>query len=203
MILSADDPFCGTVLTDNEVALLNHDGIRAQLSSLRIAHNPVWFASSITERTHASHAAMVMGSTTIDDSGCELFFESASSQFESAFSTLAGVTAGPSRGVSAEHLAKVWMIPHAEAACTLQVTTQCLCTDIDSSLSRNIGEEQPCSQVLPHQVVFLYRHTFCHQHRKKITRQYLCTIICLGQRICCNLSHATSRKLFFGPQAVC
>jgi hypothetical protein len=139
LILSADDPFCGTVLTDNEVALLNNNGICAQLSSLHIAHNPVLFASSITEYTHASHPAMVMGSTTIDDSGCELFLESASSQFKSAFSTLSAVTAGRSWDVSAEHLAKVWMIPHNEAACTLQVTSQHLHTDIDSSLSRNIG----------------------------------------------------------------
>jgi hypothetical protein len=79
LILSADDPFCGTVLTDNEVALLNHNGVRAQLSSLHVAHDPVLFASSITELTHASHAAMVMGSTMIDYSGCELFLESASS----------------------------------------------------------------------------------------------------------------------------
>ncbi len=119
--------------------MLNHDGICVQLSSLHVAHDPVLFASSITECTHASHAAMVMGSTSIDDSGCELFLESASSQFESAFSTLATVTVGRSRGVSAEHLAKVWMIPHDEAARTLQVTSQRLHTDIDSSLLRNIG----------------------------------------------------------------
>ncbi len=139
MILSADDPFCGNVLTDDEVASLNHNGICAQLSSLHVAHDPVLFASSITECTHASHTAMVMGSTTIDDSGCELFLESALSQFESAFSTLAAVKAGRSRGVSDEHLAKVWMIPHDEAVHTLQVTSQRLRTDIDSSLSRNIG----------------------------------------------------------------
>jgi hypothetical protein len=139
LILSDDDPFCGTVLTGNEVALLNRNGICAQLSSLHVAHKPVLFASSITECTHASHAAMDMGSTTIDDSGCELFLESASSQFESEFSTLVAVTAGWSQGVSAEHLAKVWMIPHDEAARTLLVTSQHLCTYIDSSLLRNIG----------------------------------------------------------------
>jgi hypothetical protein len=139
LILSADDPFCGAVLTDNKVALLNHNGIRAQLSSLHVAHEPVLFSSSITECTHASHAAMVIGSTTIDDSGYELFLESTLSQFESAFSTLAAVTAGQSRGVRAEHLAKVWMITHNEAAHTLQVTSQRLRTDIDSSLLRNIG----------------------------------------------------------------
>jgi hypothetical protein len=88
---------------------------------------------------HASHAAMVLGSTTIDDSSCKLFLESSSSQFESAFSTLAAVTAERSWGVSAEHLAKVWMIPHDETARTLQVMSQRLHTDIDFSLSRNIG----------------------------------------------------------------
>ena len=79
LILSADDPFCGNVLTDDEVASLNHNGICAQLSSLHVAHDPVLFASSITECTHAFHTAMVMGSTRIDDSSCELFLESASS----------------------------------------------------------------------------------------------------------------------------
>jgi hypothetical protein len=156
LILFADDPFCDTVLKDNEVALLNHDGIH-------VAHNPVLFASSITECTHASHAAMVMGSTAIDDSGCELFLESASSQFESAFSTLAAVTAGWSRGVSAEHLAKVWMIPRDEAARTLQVASQRLRTDIDSSLSRNIGMNNRA--VWYHHIKScFYIDTFCHRH---------------------------------------
>ncbi len=165
MILSADDPFSGTVLIDNEAALLNHDGIRVQLSSLHVAHNPVLFVSSITERTHASHVAMVMGSTMIDDSCCELFLESASFQFESAFSTLAAVTAGQSWGVSAEHLAKVWMIPHDEAARTLQVTSRCLRTDIDSSLSRNIGTNDRAVRYCHIKSCFLYRHTFCHWRR--------------------------------------
>jgi hypothetical protein len=34
-ILPADDPFCGTVLTDNEVALLNHDGTCAAIQPTR------------------------------------------------------------------------------------------------------------------------------------------------------------------------
>ena len=139
LTLSADDPFCGMTLTEDEASSLCHDGIRAQLSSLHVAHDPALFAGSITERTHASHAAMVMGSTTIDNSSCNLFVASAPSAFASAFSTLAAVTAGRAKGVSAEHLAKVWMIPHEEAARTLKVTSQRLRTDIDSSLSRNFG----------------------------------------------------------------
>jgi hypothetical protein len=137
--LSADDPFCGMTLTEDAASSLCHDGICAQLSSLHVAHDPVLFAGSITEQAHASHAAMVIGSTTIDNSSCNMFLASAPSAFASAFSTLAAVTAERARGVSAEHLAKVWMIPHDEAARTLKVTSQRLRTDIDSSLSRNFG----------------------------------------------------------------
>ena len=56
-----------------------------------------------------------------------------------AFATIAAVSAGKSKGISAEHLSKVWRIPHEDAARTLQVTTQRLRHDADSSLSRNFG----------------------------------------------------------------
>ena len=45
---------------------------------------------------------------------------------------------GVQKGVSAEHLAKVWCIPHDDAARTLGVMTQSLCHNPDSSLSRNV-----------------------------------------------------------------
>ena len=60
-------------------------------------------------------------------------------KFESVFSTIAAVTAERTRGVSADHLSKVWMIAHDEAAKTLKVTSHGLCIDMDSSLSRNVG----------------------------------------------------------------
>jgi hypothetical protein len=203
LILSADDPFCGAVLTDNEVALLNHNGIHVQLSSLHVAHNPVLFASSITERTHASHAAMVMGSTIIDDSGCELFLESALSQFESAFSTLAAVTAGRSRGVSAEHLAKVWMIPHDEAARTLQVTSQHLHTDIDSSLSRNIGTNNRAVRY-HHIKLCFYTDTLFVTGAAKSLRGNICAQLFVSDKgyvAIYPMQH--QQDYFFGPQAVC
>ena len=56
-----------------------------------------------------------------------------------AFATTAAVLAGKSKVISAEHLSKVWIIPHEDAARTLQVTTQRLRHDADSSLSRNFG----------------------------------------------------------------
>jgi hypothetical protein len=202
-ILSADDPFCGILLTDDEVALLNHNDICAQLSSLHVTHDPVLFASSITECTHAFHTAMVMGSTRIDDSSCELFLESASSQIESSFSTLATVTAGRSRGVSAEHLAKVWMIPHNEAARTLQVTSQCLHTDIDSSLLRNIGTNNRAVWYRHIKLCF-YSDTFVVTSAAKSSHGNICAqlfVLYTGYVAIYPMQH--QQEYFFGPQAVC
>ncbi len=55
------------------------------------------------------------------------------------FATIGAVSAGRSKGVNAEHLAKVWCIPHDDAACTLDATAQNFCRNPDSSLSRNVG----------------------------------------------------------------
>jgi hypothetical protein len=138
-VMANDIALKGSTLTEDKSVKMNHDGIHAQLSSLHIAHEPILFAQAITECAHISHTAMAMGNATVDDSKCDLFLEAASAKLESAFSRIAAVTAGRTRGVSAEHLSKVWMIPHDEAARTLKVTSQCLRTDIDSSLSRNVG----------------------------------------------------------------
>ncbi len=105
-VMANEIPLKGRTLTDDESVKINHDGIRAQLSSLHIAHEPILFAQAITERAHISHAAMAMGSATVDDSKCDLFLEAASAKLESVFSTFAAVTAGRTRGVSAEHLSK-------------------------------------------------------------------------------------------------
>jgi hypothetical protein len=56
-----------------------------------------------------------------------------------AFATIAVVSVGRSKGVNAEHLARVWCIPHDDAAWTIQVTSQLLHHDLDSSLSCNVG----------------------------------------------------------------
>jgi hypothetical protein len=55
------------------------------------------------------------------------------------FGTIQAVSAGRLKGVSAEHLSKVWCIPHDDAARTLGVMTQSLCHNPDSSLSSNVG----------------------------------------------------------------
>ena len=106
-VMANEIPLKGRTLTDDESVQMNHDGIHAQLSSLHIAHEPILFAQAITERAHISHTAMAMGSATVDDSECDLFLEAALAKLKSAFSTIAVVTAGRTRGVSAKHLSKV------------------------------------------------------------------------------------------------
>jgi hypothetical protein len=93
----------------------------------------------LQQHAHVSHAAMVFGSVSKDDDTCEIFEARVSEVFAMTFATIQAVSVGRSKGVSAEHLAKVWCIPHDDAACTLGVMTQSLRHDPDSSLSRNVG----------------------------------------------------------------
>ncbi len=87
-----------------------------------------------------SHALMAMGSvSSTDNSVCDLFGANLSSMLATAFATIAAVLAGKTKGISAKHLSKVWSIPHEDAARTVQVTTQHLRRNADSSLSRNFG----------------------------------------------------------------
>jgi hypothetical protein len=134
-----DDPFLGCPLTDDEQVKLNQDGIRAQLSSIDLSHEPLLFLAAMKEHAHMSHALMAMGSVSIDDSACELFEANLSDMLATTFATIAAVLAGKTKEISAEHLSKVWIITHDDAARTLNVTTQYLRHDADSSLSRNYG----------------------------------------------------------------
>jgi hypothetical protein len=131
------DPGCP--LTDDEAIKLNHDGIRAGLASIDISYEPRLFAAVIAEQAHMSHVSISVGSISIDDSACDIFEANLSAQLDTAFAMTAAVSAGRSKGVNAELFAKVWCIPHDEAAQTLKVTTQSLQHDPDSSLSRNVG----------------------------------------------------------------
>jgi hypothetical protein len=78
-----------------------------------------------------------MGSVSIDESTCKIF-EGLESTCCEAFASLTAVTAGCSGGVSAEHLFKIFCIPHNDAARTLSVTSQLIRHNVNSSLSRNV-----------------------------------------------------------------
>jgi hypothetical protein len=125
-VITSQDYDPGCPLTNDEAIKLNHDGIRAGLASIDISYEPRLFAAAIAERAHMSHVSMAAGSVSIDESACDIFETNLSAQLDTVFATIAAVSAGRSEGVNAEHLAKVWSIPHDEAAQTLKVTTQSL-----------------------------------------------------------------------------
>ena len=75
----------------------------------------------------------------MDDHSCEIFESTATALLAMAFATIGAVSAGTLKGVNAEHLAKVWSIPHDDAVLTPMVTTQSLRHDPDLSLSGNVG----------------------------------------------------------------
>ncbi len=129
----------GCPLTADEVVKLDAPQICVQLGSLGGSYEPHCFATQVTENAHVSHAAMAFGSVSKDDDACEIFEARVSEMLATAFAKIQAVSAGRSKGVSADHLSKVWCIPHDDAARTLGVTTQSLCHNPDSSLSRNVG----------------------------------------------------------------
>jgi hypothetical protein len=114
------------LLEDDEV-MLTCDGIRAQIASLNTVFEPSIFSVVLIDQALISRVSMMaMG----NDAACEVFEAR-------VFSSVSAITAGWSKGVTAEHLVKIWRIPYDNAARTLEVTTQRIRQDPDSSLSRN------------------------------------------------------------------
>jgi hypothetical protein len=135
-VCASKDEFLGCLLVNDEVVKQNHDGICAELASIDISYKPRVLAAAITECAHMSHVSMALGSVSINDTACGIFMENTSAILTTAFATIAAVSAGRSKGVNAEHLAKVWCIPHDDAARTIQVTSQLLRHDPDLSRLR-------------------------------------------------------------------
>ncbi len=123
-------------MTEDE---LHAQKICVQLASLGMNYELHCFATQVTDNARVSHAGMTFDSVSMDNNACNIFETKLSEVLATGFATIHAVSAGRSKGVSAEHLAKVWCIPHDDAARTLGVTTQSLCHDTDSSLSRNVG----------------------------------------------------------------
>ena len=138
------DRICASVDADLDADLcdvaenLQEDGIRANVSHVDVSLDPDLFVASALDGVQRSKAAMAFGSTYEGGEECELF-SSTTVAIAEGMATLEAVSAGKPQGVSAEHIAKVWRIPHAEAQRTLDVTTQRNQQDADSSLARNFA----------------------------------------------------------------
>ena len=94
-------------LTEDEFIKKNAQKICVQLSSLVINYKPHCFATQVTENARVSHAVMALGSVSMDNDACDIFETKLSEVLATGFATIHAVSAGRSKGVSAEHLAKV------------------------------------------------------------------------------------------------
>ena len=97
--------------------MLTCDGIRAQIASLNTVFEPPIFSAVLIDQALISKVSMAMGSMTVDDAAYGVFEAR-------VFSSVSAIAASRSKGVTAEHLVKIWRIPHDDAARTLEVTTQ-------------------------------------------------------------------------------
>jgi hypothetical protein len=132
---------------DNDEIKLNHDGIRSQLASLSVVHEPSLLSAAMSDRASISHLSMAVGSTTYNDESCEVFESMETMTLRAqAHATVpiwdinaSVISAGRSTGVTPEHMSKIWRIPFDDAARTLETTTQLIQQDPDSSLSHSAG----------------------------------------------------------------
>ena len=107
----------------NEDWLIIEDPLRAHIAASEPSLDSALFGATVNERTIRSKIMAAAGSTTIDDSGCELF--EPAMKLEADIAALIGATsASKPTGITTETLSKIWRIDQVSAACTLKVTTQ-------------------------------------------------------------------------------
>ena len=105
-----------------------------------VSFNPTLFSSRILERTEQSVALAVIGACTVNQDACDIF-EARNYLGGDPHVVIGAATAGTSRGVTPEHLSKVWRISHEDAANTINATTQLIHRDPGTTLSRNYGTD--------------------------------------------------------------
>ena len=111
-------------------------------SDVSIVYEPSLFLAAISNQAFISHISMSLGSTTADDSACEVFHSKCLINDSTSSLTppvIASISAGCSLGVTPEHLSKTRRIPFDDTVKTLAITTQLIQQSPDSSLSRSAG----------------------------------------------------------------
>jgi hypothetical protein len=69
-----DDPYdLTTPLSDDDMAMMAGDGIRAQVASISSALEPSYFTAILDDQAMISKLSMAVGSTTFDDTACDVF----------------------------------------------------------------------------------------------------------------------------------
>ena len=158
-----------------EECLLVEDAIRAHLASTNATSDPELLSAALADRTLYSKIAMAMGSTTIDNGPCEVF------EAMDDAPAVGATTAGPAKGVTAEQLSKVWLIPHAAAEKTLNITSQLCQRTGNSTLSRNLGTNDKMLRIRRIASMF-FTDTFFVTKIAKSTRGYICMQIFVSDK---------------------
>ena len=119
-----------------ELLCFNEDAIRCQVSAQSSVLDPHMLRANLEAAIAESKFSEAVGSTWVNDEGCELFQSVTAATPSVLPSNVSASSANGIKGVSPELLSKIWMISHEEAERTVNVTTQLNTRDPDSSLSR-------------------------------------------------------------------
>jgi hypothetical protein len=93
-------------LDDDDEIWLTQDRIRAELANLSTVFEPSLFWATISNQAIISHISMALGSSTADDSACEVFHSKLSNidlTSSLTFPVIASISAGCSHGVTPEY----------------------------------------------------------------------------------------------------
>jgi len=124
-------------MTDSEDWLILEDPMRAHIAASEPSLDSTLFGADANECLVRSKIMAAAGSTTIDDSGRELF----------EAKILAFIRATPASkptGIIAEKSSKLWRIDHATAARTSKVTTQLNRQGGNENMSRHLEQMIEC-----------------------------------------------------------
>ena len=179
-VCERDDLWDGDNPLDGDCLGLDDDDIRTHVSQVDAALDPALFVAAAIDGVQRSKAAIAFGSTLSERESCALF-ENVEECVGEAIATLEAVNAGRPHGVSAEHLSKIWQIPHAEAERTLEVTSQLNQQAADSSLARHFATNDRMLRYRRIKSTF-YTDTMHAKKGLKSTRQNICAQVFVSDK---------------------
>ena len=189
------------VVTQGDIVCFHEDQGLAHIADVSAVYDPDAFSMLIQERAAMSKFAEAAGCTHVNDDGCILFEakDACAQQDEQVVGEVSAVLKRPPRGVTAEHLSKVWRVDHATAQRTLETTTQLRPQDGNSSLARNFGTND---RMLRYRRLssFFYTDTLFVTKKAKSSRQNTCLHLFVSDKRFVFLVPMTSTKEF--PDAI-
>ena len=147
--------------------------------------NPDLFSRRILERAEQSVISTVVGTSTVNQDGCEMFVERIFLEGDPHI-MIGAATAGKSRGVTPEHLSKVWKISHEDAARTIDSTTQYIHRDPGTHLSRNYGTDDRAIRY-KHLKDTFFTDTMYATKKAKSTRGNTCAQVFVSDKMFCKV----------------